>query len=492
MRGLMALPSNVTFVTFDVYGTLIDWETGIADAFEKEASRDGFTIDRDEVITLFLEISREIESGSYELYAEVLRRTAIEIAKRIGWDLEPSRSGFLPDSVQRWRPFKETNAQLAKFKKSYDVGLISQHRRQAARSDAPAHPARLRPRRHRPAGPLLQAGPGALQGVRAPHRRQEGLGPRRLVALPRRRAVPEGEDPGRLGQPAQGDAGARRQEADRRGQDARARRSSSSAAGEGLRAPAPGRARRHQPDLADDVHRRCAAGDEAFVVDSPVLPDELDVLPAIARAGRLPVLRAAGHARRLGPPAGPLRVPRRVAGLRGDDRGAADGRARRRPARAARVRRRPLRRARRAALARPGRGPAGARQARARRRGESSSCTRPTGTPPTAWRSGCRGRGVLVCGDYLSPVEIPWLSRRAARATPTWRRCARLRAAGRQAEWVVPGHGEALDGARATAILREDRAYLEALGGPDEAALPLARRTATQRRIHEENRRRVA
>jgi 2-haloacid dehalogenase/putative hydrolase of the HAD superfamily len=115
MRGLMALPSNVTFVTFDVYGTLIDWETGVADAFEKEASRDGFTIDRDEVVTLFLEISREIESGSYELSAEVLRRTAIDIAKRIGWDLEPSRSGFLPDSVQRWRPFKETSAQLAKF-----------------------------------------------------------------------------------------------------------------------------------------------------------------------------------------------------------------------------------------------------------------------------------------------------------------------------------------------------------------------------------------
>jgi 2-haloacid dehalogenase len=125
MRALMALPSNVTFVTFDVYGTLIDWESGIADAFEKEASRDGFTIDRDEVINLFLEISREIESGSYELYAEVLRRTAVEIAKRIGWDLEPSRSGFLPDSVQRWMPFKETNTQLTKFNKSYDLGLIS-------------------------------------------------------------------------------------------------------------------------------------------------------------------------------------------------------------------------------------------------------------------------------------------------------------------------------------------------------------------------------
>jgi 2-haloacid dehalogenase len=121
----MALPSKVNWVTFDVYGTLIDWEKGVGDAFEKEAKRDGFTIDRDEVIGLFHEISREIEGGSYELYAEVLRRTAVEIAKRIDWPLEPSRSGFLPDSVQRWAPFKETNAQLKKFVAGFDTGLIS-------------------------------------------------------------------------------------------------------------------------------------------------------------------------------------------------------------------------------------------------------------------------------------------------------------------------------------------------------------------------------
>ena len=113
----MALPSGIQWITFDVYGTLIDWEKGVADAFEKEASRDGFTIDRDQVISLFHEVEREVESGSYELYAEVLRRTALEIAKRIEWPLEPSRSGFLPDSVQRWPGFKETNAQLNKFKK---------------------------------------------------------------------------------------------------------------------------------------------------------------------------------------------------------------------------------------------------------------------------------------------------------------------------------------------------------------------------------------
>src|SRR6202047_2887536 len=119
------IPKNITFVTFDVYGTLIDWETGIYEAFAKEAERDDFEIDRSVLIPLFHEISREIEGGSYELYAEVLRRTAIEIAKRLDWPLDPSRSGFLPDSVQRWQPFRETNPQLVKLAKKYKLGLLS-------------------------------------------------------------------------------------------------------------------------------------------------------------------------------------------------------------------------------------------------------------------------------------------------------------------------------------------------------------------------------
>ena len=121
----MALPKEVTFVSFDVYGTLIDWESGAYDAFAKEAERDGFTLSRDELIPLFHSIQQEIQSGSYELYAEVLRRTAVRISKELGWPLEPSRSGFLPDSVPRWKPFKETNTQLARFGKKFEIGLIS-------------------------------------------------------------------------------------------------------------------------------------------------------------------------------------------------------------------------------------------------------------------------------------------------------------------------------------------------------------------------------
>src|ERR1700680_65491 len=63
MPAPMAIPKQISFVTFDVYGTLIDWETGAYDAFKKEAERDGFTIERDELIPLFHEIQQQIQAG---------------------------------------------------------------------------------------------------------------------------------------------------------------------------------------------------------------------------------------------------------------------------------------------------------------------------------------------------------------------------------------------------------------------------------------------
>ena len=121
----MALPKDVQFVSFDCYGTLIDWETGVYEAFQKEADRDGFTIDRDALVPRFVEVQREIQRGSYELYAEVLRRTAVRVAKELGWDLESSRSNFLPNSVPSWHPFRESNAQLERLAKKYEIGVLS-------------------------------------------------------------------------------------------------------------------------------------------------------------------------------------------------------------------------------------------------------------------------------------------------------------------------------------------------------------------------------
>jgi 2-haloacid dehalogenase len=123
----MALPKlkDITWVTTDCYGTLIDWEKGILEAFRREAARDGFSFDEESFLNRFFEIEAEVIRGSYELYAEVLRRATVRAAKEIGWELEPSRAQFLPDSVGHWLPFRESNAAMDRLAKRYEVGIVS-------------------------------------------------------------------------------------------------------------------------------------------------------------------------------------------------------------------------------------------------------------------------------------------------------------------------------------------------------------------------------
>jgi hypothetical protein len=84
---------------------------------------------------------------------------------------------------------------------------------------------------------------------------------------------------------------------------------------------------------------------------------------------------------------------------------------------------------------------------------------------------------VLVCGDYLSDVEIPTFGDRELYGMTL----ERLRPLVEAAEMVVPGHGSPLTRDVALRILEEDLAYLA--GG----ALPRGRDNPVQRRMHERN-----
>jgi glyoxylase-like metal-dependent hydrolase (beta-lactamase superfamily II) len=101
---------------------------------------------------------------------------------------------------------------------------------------------------------------------------------------------------------------------------------------------------------------------------------------------------------------------------------------------------------------------------------------------------------VLIPGDYLSPVELPWLQEQGSRGAYL-ATLGRLKPYVEQADWVVSGHGGPIDGARALAVMREDVAYLQALGEGEAAgaaALPLTRRDRRMREIHAENSKRLA
>jgi 2-haloacid dehalogenase/putative hydrolase of the HAD superfamily len=113
------------FVTFDCYGTLIDWESGISTAFIDAAARDGVTLQRDAVIEAYIQVEPEVESGPFASYSEVLTQTAREVAQRLGWSLDPARAYFLADSLPSWKPFTDTLPALRRLASRYRLGIIS-------------------------------------------------------------------------------------------------------------------------------------------------------------------------------------------------------------------------------------------------------------------------------------------------------------------------------------------------------------------------------
>jgi glyoxylase-like metal-dependent hydrolase (beta-lactamase superfamily II) len=225
---------------------------------------------------------------------------------------------------------------------------------------------------------------------------------------------------------------------------------------------------------------------ESFLIDSPVLPEELELLPSVLEQARFPPLSGllATHAdwdHLLGPLAFP-----------GVLLGCAESSARRLAAEPGSAQRelrsfdeglylersRPLALGAPQALPVPGHCEIGDREL------ELHPADGHTADGMAVWAPWA---GVLIAGDYLSSIEIPMLSpgggRSAYLAT-----LERLRLLVERAEHVVPGHGPVLDSAATLEILEQDLAYLEALGvqGPS-AALPEGRRSSEQRRLHSAN-----
>ncbi|HEY7111522.1 MAG TPA: HAD family hydrolase [Thermoanaerobaculia bacterium] len=99
-------------VTFDCYGTLIDWESGIRKAFLAAAASDGARIRPEDILPAYAEIEPRVETGAYRPYRDVLARAAVGVADRFGWRLGLERARFLPESLPSWAPFPDTNPAL--------------------------------------------------------------------------------------------------------------------------------------------------------------------------------------------------------------------------------------------------------------------------------------------------------------------------------------------------------------------------------------------
>ncbi len=113
-------------LTFDCYGTLIDWETGIAEAFLHAGRDEGIELTREAVLATYAAVEPEVQAERYRSYREVLTAAAKETARRLGWQPSEGRATFLTESLTTWPPFPDTNPALKLLAaKGIALGILS-------------------------------------------------------------------------------------------------------------------------------------------------------------------------------------------------------------------------------------------------------------------------------------------------------------------------------------------------------------------------------
>ena len=112
-------------LSFDCYGTLIDWESGIFSALWPILVAHGKSIPDHEFLNVYSELEAEAEQGEYRCYREVLQSVVRGFGARLGFKPSEAQTHSLPDSVPNWRPFPDTIEALRRLKARYQLAIIS-------------------------------------------------------------------------------------------------------------------------------------------------------------------------------------------------------------------------------------------------------------------------------------------------------------------------------------------------------------------------------
>jgi 2-haloacid dehalogenase len=112
-------------LSFDCYGTLIDWETGILNALRALLGVAADGVADDALLVLYARFETAAERGAYRPYRDVLARVADDIAAELGVTLAPGSRDRLPDSVGHWQPFPDTVDALHRLSSRFRLAIIS-------------------------------------------------------------------------------------------------------------------------------------------------------------------------------------------------------------------------------------------------------------------------------------------------------------------------------------------------------------------------------
>jgi len=113
------------WISFDCYGTLIDWETGIFEAVAPVLASHGIRKSRAEILALFADVEPRVQRASYLEYHRVLRRVMALIGSELGFQPTESELGCLGDSLSHWPVFPDSAGALRALQSRFKLAVIS-------------------------------------------------------------------------------------------------------------------------------------------------------------------------------------------------------------------------------------------------------------------------------------------------------------------------------------------------------------------------------
>ncbi len=113
------------WLSFDCYGTLINWEQGILGYLRPLLQRRSCKISDDELLNLYSEFEPREQAGQYRLYREVLESVIRDFARELHFDVSEAEASGLAESIHNWQPFADTVAGLRRLHSRYKLAILS-------------------------------------------------------------------------------------------------------------------------------------------------------------------------------------------------------------------------------------------------------------------------------------------------------------------------------------------------------------------------------
>ena len=120
----MAFPS-FRLLTFDCYGTLVDWEAGILAALRPLLARHGVERSDEEILELHARLEAPVQAGPWLPYRDVLGRVVEGVGRELGFDPTTAERAALADSVADWPIFPDTADSLRRLGRRHRLGVLS-------------------------------------------------------------------------------------------------------------------------------------------------------------------------------------------------------------------------------------------------------------------------------------------------------------------------------------------------------------------------------